>query len=167
MSKGIPGDSYCFALTAIITVFYQLFFFFIAAYFKFDKVTDLAGGSNFVILAVVSFAVECSSDPSSRQATITAIVIFWGLRLSSFLFYRILMISEDHRFDEMRGNPLKFLAFWIFQMLWVWEVCLPMVFLNSIEDHRKINAGDVVGFVLSIMGIIIEASADQTKFNFK
>jgi hypothetical protein len=40
---GIVGDKNNFALTAIITAFYQLFFFVIAASYKFDKVTDLAG----------------------------------------------------------------------------------------------------------------------------
>lgn len=39
MGLGIEGDKNHFALTAIITVFYQLFFFVIAASYKFDKVT--------------------------------------------------------------------------------------------------------------------------------
>jgi len=42
----IIGDNYNFAMTALITVGYQFFFFCIATTFKFDKVTDLAGGKS-------------------------------------------------------------------------------------------------------------------------
>jgi len=42
----INEDYYNFAITALITVGYQFFFFCIATTFKFDKVTDLAGGKS-------------------------------------------------------------------------------------------------------------------------
>ena len=54
-------------ITLGVTIAYQLFFFFIAAYFKFDTVTDLAGGSNFVVIAVLIFVLNCIPIPSSRQ----------------------------------------------------------------------------------------------------
>ena len=36
-------DPYYFGFSALITILYQLLFFIIAAWFKFDKVTDFAG----------------------------------------------------------------------------------------------------------------------------
>ena len=51
------------ALCALVTVGYQTLFFIIACSCKFDKVTDLAGGSNFVVLAVMTMVlagVSCS-----------------------------------------------------------------------------------------------------------
>jgi len=50
-------DTAPFWITAVITVGYQLLFFFIASWNKFDKVTDFAGGSNFAINAIVSLVV--------------------------------------------------------------------------------------------------------------
>lgn len=44
-----------FAICAIVTVAMQLIFFIIAAFFEFDKLTDLAGGANFIILAVLTY----------------------------------------------------------------------------------------------------------------
>ena len=50
-------DEYNLALCALITVGIQASFFAIAATCKFDKVTDFAGGTNFVVLALVTFIV--------------------------------------------------------------------------------------------------------------
>lgn len=46
-------DDYYLAITLLVTVGYQLFFFAIAFSLKFDKLTDFAGGTNFVVLAII------------------------------------------------------------------------------------------------------------------
>jgi steroid 5-alpha reductase family enzyme len=158
-------------LSAIVTVVYQLFFFFIAYGLQFDKVTDLAGGSNFVILASITYGLGAAQlGPSQQQMAITALVIVWGVRLSGFLLYRILVINEDHRFDGIRDSFFKFLFFWVFQMLWVWVVSLPVTFVNSlptVSPNGTLVAGDYAGIVLAAIGLCIETAADQTKFDFK
>ena len=166
----LPGDQNFLLLTAIITIVYQLFFFFIAAFFKFDKVTDLAGGTNFIVLALVTFLLGASKNPGvpQGQLAMTVLVVVWGIRLSGFLFYRIMMIAEDHRFDDMRDDPLKFLYFWIFQMMWVWIVSLPLTVINSLKySSDSMNYVDIIGIIVACVGLIIETVADRSKFNFK
>ena len=166
----IPDDQNLLLLTAIVTISYQLIFFFIAAYFKFDKVTDLAGGTNFVILALMTFSLGAVEYPiiSYQQYAMTILVTLWGIRLSCFLFYRIMIIAEDHRFDEMRDDPFKFIYFWIFQMMWVWIVSLPLTFINSVQfEHKDLNYVDIIGISFAALGLVIESLADNSKFVFK
>ncbi len=156
-------------ITAGVTIAYQLFFFFIAAYYKFDKVTDLAGGSNFVIIAVIIFVIYNTPNPSSRSLANTVLVLLWGVRLSAFLLYRVLKFENDGRFDGTRESFWKFLAFWVFQMFWVWVVSLPLTYLNSAGRGvlSDLNAGDFAGVVMACVGLAIETLADQSKLNFK
>ncbi|PKI52833.1 hypothetical protein CRG98_026781 [Punica granatum] len=51
-------DSHFLALTAIVTVGYQLLFFVITAALKIDKVTDFAGSTNFVIIAGLTLILK-------------------------------------------------------------------------------------------------------------
>ena len=89
----IPGDNFLFGLCALITFGYQAFFYGIAASFKFDKVTDLAGGTNFILLAAVTWSL--TEEGSFLKTAANVLVISWGVRLSGYLFYRIL-VYESH-----------------------------------------------------------------------
>ena len=93
------------------------------------QVTDFAGGTNFVVLAILTLVL--AEQYHWRQIAITVCVILWGLRLSGYLLYRIIKIGEDDRFDDKRSNPLRFLGFWTFQAVWVFTVSLPVMFVNA------------------------------------
>ncbi|XWS50816.1 hypothetical protein CRYUN_Cryun12cG0121500 [Craigia yunnanensis] len=162
---GTVIDSHFLALTAIVTVGYQFFFFIITALLKFDKVTDFAGSTNFVIIAVLTLVIKGSWH--FRQVVLTLLVVIWGLRLGLFLLMRILQWGEDKRFDEMRSNFGKLAVFWIFQAVWVWTVSLPVTVVNASNRDPSIHAEDIIGWIMWSVGISIEATADQQKLSFK
>ncbi|KAK1287304.1 hypothetical protein QJS10_CPB19g01826 [Acorus calamus] len=162
---GTVIDSHFLALTAIVTVCYQFTFFIITALFKFDKVTDFAGSTNFIILGVLTLVVKGTWH--ARQVILTSFVVIWGLRLGIFLLMRILQWGEDHRFDEMRGNIGKLSVFWTFQAVWVWTVSLPVTVVNASDRNPPIQPQEIVGWIIWVVGLIIESTADQQKLSFK
>ncbi|KAK9500323.1 hypothetical protein O3M35_001606 [Rhynocoris fuscipes] len=175
MSLYLLNQSYL-TLCAAITAGIQSTFFCISAYLKFDKLTDFAGGINFLIIAGSTFLLgQRSIKPpyDSRQLLITGIVGLWGIRLSSYLFYRILIIGRDARFDRIRDNVGRFAVFWSFQAIWVFVVSLPVIFTNA--PHNSIANGapnimtplDSLGTLLFSFGLLIETFADLQKFSFR
>ncbi|XP_024022162.1 uncharacterized protein LOC21400387 isoform X1 [Morus notabilis] len=162
---GTVIDSHFLGFTAIVTVGYQFLFFIITALLKIDKLTDFAGSTNFIVLAILTLVVKGSWH--FRQVVLSSLVIIWGLRLGLFLLLRILQWGEDRRFDEMRGNLGRLAVFWISQAVWVWTVSLPVTVVNASDRNPSLHAADIVGWIIWIIGFAIEAIADQQKLSFK
>jgi steroid 5-alpha reductase family enzyme len=80
---------------------------------------------------------------------------------------RILQWGEDKRFDEMRDNLGKLAVFWIFQAVWVWTVSLPVTIVNASDSDPSIEARDIIGWIMWLIGAGMEAIADQQKLTFK
>ncbi|SPO07655.1 uncharacterized protein DNG_10350 [Cephalotrichum gorgonifer] len=168
-------DEWNLGLTALITIGYQLFFFSIAYGCQFDLLTDLAGGTNFALLSLITLFF--SEDPHPRRILASALLTLWALRLSAFLFYRILKTGHDTRFDGMRHRFFAFLTFWIFQMMWVWAVSLPVTLGNSAAvaaaarraggEEAFGTAGDVAGVVMFGVGFLVEVVADGQRYAFR
>lgn len=163
-------DPYYLTLTLLVTIAYQLFFFAIAFTLQFDKLTDFAGGTNFVLVAILTLALN--STPTTRQLVASLFLAAWGLRLSGFLLFRILKTGTDSRFDDKRDHFFRFLGFWVFQMLWVWICSLPVTVLNSpavqaFPQPAFGTAGDVAGVVLYVVGLVMETVSDAQRYRFR
>ncbi|KAK6222770.1 hypothetical protein LQW54_000579 [Pestalotiopsis sp. IQ-011] len=163
-------DDYYLAITLLITIGYQLAFFAVAFTFKFDKLTDFAGGTNFVVLAIITLAF--SGHHHARQVVASLFIMVWGLRLSGFLLFRILKTGKDDRFDDKRDKFFPFLGFWVFQMIWVWTVSLPVTVLNSpnVQQYPQAAFGtgrDIAGIIIFAIGFIMESVSDVQKFVFR
>eukprot|EP01095_Lingulamoeba_sp_RSL-Kostka_P003894 TRINITY_DN15012_c0_g1_i1.p1 TRINITY_DN15012_c0_g1~~TRINITY_DN15012_c0_g1_i1.p1 ORF type:complete len:302 (+),score=55.47 TRINITY_DN15012_c0_g1_i1:138-1043(+) len=164
MSVGIGDYDYSLFLV-LVTFLYQAVFCSITVVCRFDKLTDFAGGTNFVVNALLTFFI--SATWHKRQWILTTFTVLWGLRLSLFLFYRILVWKTDKRFDEIRKNIVKIIGFWTIQFLWVYIVGLPTMFVNASDHNPDINAFDVIGWLLFSCGLIIETYADAHKQYYK
>jgi steroid 5-alpha reductase family enzyme len=158
-------DDRLLALTALVTIAYQLAFFFVTYACRFDKVTDFAGGTNFLVLALLTLLVGGHYGP--RQIVLTALVVLWALRLAGFLLYRILLWGEDRRFDDTRDNLAKLAIFWAFQAVWVWTVSLPLTILNASSGSPQLGPSDFIGWTILLVGLVLESVADMQKLWFK
>ncbi|KAI6811854.1 oxidoreductase-like protein [Hortaea werneckii] len=163
-------DDYYLAITLLITVAYQLIGFSIAFTFKFDKITDFWGGSNFAVLAIITLSM--SGTTNARQIVTSIFLIVWASRLAGFLLFRILKTGKDDRFDDKRGSFFKFLGFWVFQMFWVWTVSMPVTILNSpnVLQYPQPSFGkatDIIGIIFWAIAFSTEAISDIQKYRFK
>lgn len=77
------------AICAVITVAMQLIFFLIAYACRFDKVTDFAGGTNFIVLALTTFflAQVCVTVSFSYRHIITPVSYTNRDLCRSFIFF--------------------------------------------------------------------------------
>ena len=165
MVKFIENDEHFILVSLLITVCMQLSFFAIAYGLQIDKVTDFAGTANFLLLAIVT--LWFSEDFSFPKIIASLMVILWSLRLGAYLSYRILMWGEDNRFDVMRSKFWSFLGFWVMQILWVFLTCLPVIYFNSLDSPDELNTLATIGVSMFLIGLIIEAWSDYSKFNHK
>ena len=123
-----------------------------------------------MVLAIITLAF--SGHHNARQIVDSLFIMIWGIRLSGFLLFRIIKTGKDDRFDDKRDKFFPFLGFWVFQMLWVWTVSLPVTLLNSpnVTKYPQPDFGtgrDVAGVVLFAIGFIMESVSDGQKYLFR
>ncbi|KAF7971277.1 hypothetical protein HWV62_21520 [Athelia sp. TMB] len=167
-------DRYYLSITVLVTIVYQLLGFFIAWTLQFDKITDFTGGSNFFILALLTLLI--GNTFYARHIVASVLVMIWAVRLAGFLLFRVLKTGSDTRFDDIRSHFLKFLGFWVGQILWVWTVSLPLTILNSPAVSQTSLGGsnpsfgtsrDIAGIIIWALGWLIESTADVQKYRYK
>ncbi|KAK8772120.1 hypothetical protein V5799_024634 [Amblyomma americanum] len=109
---------------------------------------------------------------SPRQCLVTGLVCLWGVRLSTFLLFRIIKIGRDERFQEVGKNVVRFAVFWTFQAVWVYTVSLPVIFVNSPRKAEPLTDAtmtrlDMAGTIVFVIGFLCEAMADAQKYTYR
>jgi len=151
-------------LTLLISLGINVFFLILASFFKTDKFTDITYGMTFVILA---WYLYFYNDINFGQLVLAILITLWGIRLGTYLLIRIFKIGKDSRFDDKRDKFVEFAKFWIFQGLAVWVISLPSILVLSSKVDINFNIFSVLGILIFLVGLIIEAISDFQKFNFK
>ena len=117
----------------------------------------------------------------AQQLTLTVLVTVWSLRLAGFLFYRVLKVGTDSRFDKFfieeneractapKYFPSGLAVFWILQWLWALIVLSPVTVTigalapgpNGLTGESSTSNGSVtkINNSLAISDIIFVALA--------
>lgn len=141
---------------------------------------DLSGSLTFISCTALSLYypslkdryIHKSSKPlprissfHTRQLLMSGFTCLWATRLGTFLFQRIRRSGSDSRFDEIKGDPVKFFGAWMAQATWIALTAFPVYAVNSIPSSRNAPLGvsGVFGASLWASSFLFEVVADRQK----
>lgn len=159
------------------------------AFLETHKITDLVGVGSFAC-ATLSLSHRSGLFQLSnlhqignlRLYTINGLVTLWGIRLSTYLFNRVLQVGEDKRLkpffrerdesflDQQKSFfPLKLASFWSIQAMWGFICMLPVTILNSVPAVKVSSKLWTVLLPSSLgaAGFVIECLADYQKNKYR
>lgn len=133
-----------------------------------EKVTDLLGTGAIALSAIVVH-LRSPIPLSLRAALVTTAVVSWGVRLASFLFYRVQKTGSDTRLTQYFATPKSMLSFWATSALWGWLTALPQSLLCFSPAAAAVPLGPVGALAAGVLftAIVAEAVADWQKWTFK
>ncbi|REL28837.1 DUF1295 domain-containing protein [Thalassotalea euphylliae] len=160
--QGLPAFGLCVAVAFVIQ-----WLAFIPAYAKqTERFYDLTGSITY--LSITAFILLITFEQlAERSIILAAMVIIWAARLGTFLFIRISKDGADNRFDEIKPNPLRFLAAWTIQGLWITVTASAAFVAMLSQNSHPIGWLGTIGIGLWLTGFAIEAIADHQKRIFK
>lgn len=139
---------------------------FIPAYLlQTERFFDITGSLTYI--AIVVIALVFSKEMSGRSIMLTGLVIIWATRLGIFLVRRIHKAGKDDRFDEIKPSFIKFLNAWTIQALWVTFTSSAALIAITSARQKSLDLFAIFGFLLWMIGFIIEVTADSQKERFK
>ena len=130
-----------------------------------ERYYDLVGGITYIVTTTV--AVFLSGDLELRAMLAAAMVLFWSLRLATFLFRRISRDGGDSRFDDIKNRPQRFFMAWTLQGLWVLLTAAAAFAIITGGAGKPIGAIGIVGIAVWLIGILVEIVADRQKSKFR
>lgn len=146
-----------------------LVLFFISIYIKDNSIVDIFWWLWFWIIAIMLFF---QSDQYIYQLTTLFLILAWGLRLSSYIFYRKLKKPwEDSRYKEWRNEwkyfyTQSFFQIYILQMIIMFIIAIPLFIIFYWEKDFWINIFLIIWTIISLFWLIYESIADYQLFKF-
>jgi len=162
---------YLFGLSFLIVLGYMTVIWLISLAKRDSSIVDIFWGLGFVVLAVVYYFL--TSGFPGRKALVTALVVLWGLRLSTRIFLRNWSREEDFRYRAWREAAGKtywwysYFQVFLLQGAIMWLIVTPVLTaqFNALPDHFTFF--DLFGGLVWGVGFFFEAVGDWQLDRFK
>ena len=154
-----------FLICAILSFAINWLSFFPANFYKTEKYYDLMGSLTYVTLITVACFLSLPVD--LRSGLIAMMVMFWAIRLGSFLFFRVRRDGGDRRFDRIKNSPLRFFMAWTLQGVWALFTSASALVILTNENRVPLDVFALIGIAIWLIGFAIEVIADQQKRAFR
>ncbi len=132
-----------------------------------NSIVDVFWGFGFMIIALLSFF---QSEQSFTQYLMTGLVLLWGIRLTSHIWFRkIREWKEDPRYAKWREEwgsgwyfiIRSFLQVFVLQMVLMLIVAIPILVINLAYTEKDGNIFFILGVIIALFGLIFETLADM------
>lgn len=159
-----------FLISGLIFVMVLNFIIFYFAYkYQTDKLTDITYSISFASLTLFA-ALYADIFGSVGKMLMATLILLWAIRLGWYLLARVSQLGKDDRFDDIRTNKKRFLRFFLIQGFASWIVSLPALIRLNFDENLGIISSphlELAGLLIAFFGLIMEASADYSKSQFK
>lgn len=158
-------------LISILAVFsYMSLLFVLAIRLKRNDIVDIAWSMGFVLISLIALALMPVYH--WRRILVSGLIIIWGLRLATYLYYRNRGKQEDFRYAQWRkdwGKNWKlrsYLQVFLLQGFLMLTIAYP-VFLMRGRTLAGFGVLDVLGLGLWLLGFFFQVVGDEQLRRFK
>ncbi|MHA2430292.1 MAG: DUF1295 domain-containing protein [Promethearchaeota archaeon] len=164
-----------------IALFIYIFIAFIVGTIKKNNgIMDIFYGPAYFVVSITSLILNIilTSTFCIRQVIATTLVLFWAIRLATYVYIRNRGKPEDYRYKAMRERwktniALKsFFKVYLFQGIIVFLVDIPVWFTNISENPPAVSLLDFgvitlwLGAIIWLIGFLFETIADFSLYKF-
>ncbi|WP_298866293.1 DUF1295 domain-containing protein, partial [uncultured Gimesia sp.] len=132
-------------------------------------IVDVAWGMGVGLLAL--FFVWGSADGDiTRRIVIALLALFWALRLSAYILWRVLTMAEDGRYQTLKqdwGSAAQFKLFCFFQFQAIGSLLFALPMLIASRGTSPLGLYDYVGIGIWLIAIPCELIADWQLARFR
>lgn len=149
--------------SALIIMLHMSVFFILALLLKNNGIVDIAWGLGFIFITLYTFF--SFSLPMFPQVVLTILVLLWGIRLTTHIFFRNMGKGEDPRYAKWRKEWGKsvvirsFFQVFVLQGIIMYFVALPIVFTNSMQ-LQMMDYLVWFGLIVWVIGFLFETIGD-------
>ncbi|AIA07423.1 DUF1295 domain-containing protein [Streptomyces noursei] len=135
------------------------------------RVVDVAWGTAFAAVALVTYGLSAGHGDAARRLVVTVLTVVWGARLAGHIAWRGRGHGEDPRYARMlaraRGNPALYAlrTVYLLQAGLVWLVSLPVQAAQYVS--APLGGEAVVAVLLWTTGFVFETVGDFQLARFK
>jgi len=132
-------------------------------------IVDIGWAATLGVLAVLYATM--TSGLAARRALLVGLVCLWSLRLSVYLWRRVVGAPEDPRYAALRrrwtGRENSHF-FWFFQAQALINVLLSVAFLTVCSDpHPLLGIREALGAAILVLSVLGESVADRQLTAFR
>lgn len=110
-------------------------------------------------------------EAGTREWMVSAMALFWGFRLGSYLYIRVMNETEDGRYRYLReycGKYAHLVMFIFFQIQATWTILFALPFWAAARNaNPEIGILDFLGLFIWLMAIAGEVISDRQLHRFR